>query len=88
MDVGVLVEGGVGGGDYGVPDYGFGWWGCGGGEGGVGGFYPEEDLFCVPVEEGGQVGCEVEGYVRVFFAFGGVVVWAAFRSVNGVRMFV
>lgn len=49
--------------------------------GGVGGGDVGEDLFGVPVEEGGEVGFEVEGDVGVFFAFGAVVVWSAFDSV-------
>ena len=55
MDVGVLVEGGVRGGDYGVPDYDFGGWDGGGRRGGVGRGYVEEYLFRVPVEEGSEV---------------------------------
>ena len=55
MDVGVLVPGRVVGGDDGVPDDGFGGRDGGGGAGGVGGGYVEEDLFGVPVEEGGEV---------------------------------
>lgn len=51
--------------------------------GGVGGGDVGEDLFGVPVEEGGEVGFEVEGDVGVFFAFGAVVVWSAFDSVFG-----
>jgi hypothetical protein len=42
-----------------------------------------EDLLRVPVEECGEVGGEVEGYVGVFFAFGRVVVGAAFGAVKG-----
>lgn len=42
-------------------------------------------MFGVPVEEGGEVGGEVEGYVGVFFAFGGGVVGAAFGAVRVVR---
>lgn len=79
MDVGVWVEGGVVGGDYGVPDDDFGGWGVAG-CGGVGRGDPEEDLFGVPVEKGGEVCVEGEGDVGVLFAFGGVVVGAAFGS--------
>lgn len=43
-----------GGGENGVPDYGFGG-GFAGFEGGVDGFYVEEDLFGVPVEEGAEI---------------------------------
>lgn len=53
MDVVVLVPGGGGGGEDRVPDYGFG--GGLGGAAGVYGFEVEEDLFGVPVEEGGEV---------------------------------
>lgn len=49
--------------------------------GGVGGGDVGEDLFGVPVEEGGEIGFEVKGDVGVFFAFGAVVVWSAFDSV-------
>jgi hypothetical protein len=38
-------------------------------------------LFCVPVEERGEVGVEVEADLGVFFAFGGVVVWSALDAV-------
>ena len=54
MDVGVGVPGAVIRGDDGVPDYRFSCW-SGGVAGGVGGGYVEEELFCVPVEEGGEV---------------------------------
>lgn len=49
----VLVPGRGGGGHDGVPDYGF----RGGfaGAAGVDGFEVEEDLFGVPVEEGGEI---------------------------------
>jgi hypothetical protein len=46
-----LVPGSCGAGEDGVPDYGFGGGFVGFG-GGVDGFEVEEDLFCVPVEEG------------------------------------
>lgn len=49
-----LVPGCGGRGENGVPDYGFGG-GFGGACGGVHGFEIEEDLFGVPVEEGGEV---------------------------------
>lgn len=56
VDVGVLVPGGGGVRDYGVPDYGFrigvAWF-----LGGEGGSHVDEDLFCVPGEER----CEVFG---------------------------
>lgn len=81
MCVGVGVVGGVVGGNDGVPDDGFG------GRGGVWRFGvwvrggdPEEDLFGVPVEEGGEVGVEGEGDVGVLLAFGGVVVRTAFGA--------
>ena len=54
VDVGVGVPGAVVGRNDGVPDYRFGGW-SGGVAGGVGGDYVEEDLFRVPVEEGGEV---------------------------------
>lgn len=66
-----------------VPDYSFG----GAGlrvcvvRGGVCGVDVNEELFCVPVEEWGQVCVEVEADLGVFFAFGGVVVWSAFDAV-------
>jgi hypothetical protein len=47
------MPGGGGGGYDGVPDYGFG--GGFGGAARVDGFEVEEDLFGVPVEEGGEV---------------------------------
>lgn len=81
MDVGVLVQRGVVGRDDGVPDDDFGVGYVLGVVGGVGGGDVGEDLFGVPVEEGGEVGFEVEGDVGVFFAFGAVVVWSAFDSV-------
>ena len=56
VDVGVGVPGLDGGGDDGVPDYGFGVGGpggfFGGGRGGKDGGYVDEDLFRVPGEEG------------------------------------
>ena len=55
MDVGVEVEWCVVGGDDGVPDDELGWRDGGGRGGRVGGDDVEEDLFGVPVEEGGQV---------------------------------
>ena len=55
MDVGVGVPGGGVAGDDGVPDYGFRGGDRGGDRGGVGGGYVEVELFCVPVEEGGEV---------------------------------
>lgn len=53
VDVGVGVQGRVVGGDDGVPDYKLGGRDGGGVGGGVGGDDVEEDLFGVPVEEGG-----------------------------------
>lgn len=88
MDVGVWMERGVVGRDYGVPDDDFRVGNCGGRFGGVRGCYVGEDLFGVPVEEGGEVGVEVEGYVGVFLAFGGVVVRAAFDAVGRGECFV
>lgn len=68
-----LVPGRGRGCEDGVPDYGFGG-GFRGAVGGVDGFEVEEDLFGVPVEEGGEVygeymlACEVagEGEVKAY----------------------
>jgi hypothetical protein len=50
----VLVPGGRCGRENGIPDYGFGSRFVGFGRG-VDGFYVEEDLFCVPVEEATKI---------------------------------
>lgn len=54
VDVVVLIPGGGGAGEDGVPDYGFGG-GFGGFGGGVDGFEVEEDLFGVPIEKGREI---------------------------------
>jgi hypothetical protein len=58
-----LVPGRGGGGQDGVPDYGFGG-GFGGTRRGVDGFEVEEDLLGVPAEEGGEVYAVVSWGVR------------------------
>ena len=59
-----MVERSGEGGEHGVPDDGLGW-GFAGVEGGVGGGEVEEDLFGVPVEEGGKVYGRTREYGRV-----------------------
>jgi hypothetical protein len=51
---------------------------------GVSGVDVDEDLLGIPVEERGEVGVEVEAELRVFFAFRGVVVWAALGSLRSI----
>ena len=55
MDVGVLVEGCVVGGDDGIPYDRFGGRDCAWRGGGIGGGDVEEDLFGIPVEEGCKI---------------------------------
>lgn len=86
MDPSVGVKGSIVGGNNGIPDYDFGIrdilrvvrWVRGGDVG--------EDLLGVPVEERGEVGVEIEGYVGVFFAFGAVVVWTTSGAVECISL--